>query len=184
MLCWTGHVVAFSWFQAARRGGLENPLVLEGPRADRFPSDKSGLLLPGEAPQRLAERNFALSGSRPACAAARLAGGSGFLGHRSIPAPSEKRGSTSLRPELGFRGWKNLLAADPTAFPPDGKTGTRRVGISPGREGCVQAPGNRFCRKMGKILLDSARVSPLSPSTSCLSFPSPPSSATPPSSAR
>jgi len=31
---------------------------------------------------------------------------------------------------MGFRGWKNLLAAETTAFPPVGKTGTRPRGFS------------------------------------------------------
>jgi hypothetical protein len=42
-----------SWFQAARRGGLKSPAMLEGPRADWHNSDDPAFWCRGEAPQRL-----------------------------------------------------------------------------------------------------------------------------------
>jgi hypothetical protein len=36
---------------------------------------------------------------------------------------------TSVRPEWGFGGWKNLLAREATLFPGNGKTGTRKGGF-------------------------------------------------------
>jgi hypothetical protein len=42
-------------------GFLRSPLMLLGPRADRYESDKPAYCCRGEAPQRLAERNITLS---------------------------------------------------------------------------------------------------------------------------
>lgn len=103
---------------------LGNPAMLEGPRSDRHAPDKPRLI--------------GAAGSSATACGKELLPVSEQTGLRRRPRDrwirfpwaadrfrrSQKwRGSTSTRPEMGSGGWKNLLAAQTTAFDPLGKTG-------------------------------------------------------------
>ncbi len=104
---------------------LENPAMLEGPRADRHASDKPGFLVPWGAPQRLAERNSPCVGTDRLAPPPARQMDPVSLGRRSIPPPLEMTRINKHSTGNGLRRLEKPARAQTTALTLLGKTGTR-----------------------------------------------------------
>jgi len=60
---------------------------------------------------------------------------------------------------MGFRGWKNLLAAEATAFRPLGKAGTREYGFAGSAEWLpAMGSGGRAARRKTELDLQNGAI--------------------------
>lgn len=109
-----------SWLQAARRCELNEFAVAGRTSCQPTAIRTTGLLLPVEAPQRLAERNF-MGRIVPACAAARETKRSAFPDSLAIRPPALESWISSNRPIRSLER-ENSARAQATGFPPLGKT--------------------------------------------------------------